>query len=90
MVRLRENIHYPLNGKYSKLHDFLDRAGDAKITLTFSVIEDILQVSLPPSARKHRQWWANGGHSQANAWLDAGFTVAQVDFAGGRVCFERR
>lgn len=34
---------------------------------------------MPESARKHRAWWANGGHIQADAWLEAGWEVGSVN-----------
>jgi hypothetical protein len=41
-------------------------------------IERIISDKLPQSASKYREWWANGGHIQANAWLDAGWKVEYV------------
>ncbi|GAB6390927.1 MAG: hypothetical protein MdMp014T_0300 [Treponematales bacterium] len=47
--------------------------------LTFSDIKRILGFPLPPSASVHRPWWANDvSHSQAKAWLDAGWQVESV------------
>jgi hypothetical protein len=35
---------------------------------------------LPPSARRHRAWWANSpSHVQAHAWLELGRRVEAVD-----------
>lgn len=45
------------------------------MVLSFEEIEDVLGFSLPASASKHSAWWANGGHTQASAWLDAGWLV---------------
>lgn len=42
-------------------------------TFSFEEIEGIIGQSLPDSARRHRSWWANGGHAHARAWLAAGF-----------------
>jgi len=47
--------------------------------LTYEVIEKIIKNDLPNSARKYREWWANGGHTHADAWLDAGFRVDSVN-----------
>jgi hypothetical protein len=35
-------------------------------------------IQFPPSAYKYRAWWGNGGHSQANAWLNAGWRVDKI------------
>ncbi len=76
-------------GKYFKLQGFLKQEQSFGVYLTFSKIEDILQNSLPLSARKYKAWWANGVHSQANAWLGVGFRVAEIDLVHERVRFER-
>lgn len=65
--------------KYAPLKRYLERSSKEKIELTFDEIEEVLKDSLPNSAYKHKPWWANGGHSQADAWLDAGYKVDNVD-----------
>lgn len=63
-------------GKYTPLNTHLMSLPEAQQseTLSFAAIEQILKARLPPSARSHVEvWWANGGHSQADAWLNAGF-----------------
>ena len=49
--------------KYDPLRIFLENAakGVSEMTLTFQQIETILGFTLPPSARRHRAWWANPG-----------------------------
>jgi hypothetical protein len=43
---------------------------------------------LPPSAYRHRAWWANdASHVQARAWLDAGWRVSEVNLDAQRVEF---
>lgn len=51
----------------------------SRIQLTYGEIEEIIRKPLPDSAYKYREWWANGGHSQADAWLDAGWKVEEVN-----------
>lgn len=75
--------------KYDPLCDYLSKADKDNISLTFTEIEDIISDDLPHSARNHRAWWANGGHSQSHAWLNAGYSVIVVDFALERVIFEK-
>lgn len=63
-------------GKYSALSEYLSNipSNQMSVTMTFSEIEKVLGAPLPPSSRSHMaQWWSNGGHSQANSWLHAGF-----------------
>lgn len=65
------------------------REGHEKISLTFEQIEKIIDDKLPPSARKHRNWWANDsvGHTQSQQWLDVGWRVSSVNIAEEKVIF---
>ncbi|GHT97049.1 hypothetical protein FACS1894142_0580 [Spirochaetia bacterium] len=74
--------------KYDLLKTFLQDIRGTSVTLTFHQIESILGSDLPLSASTHRQWWANGGHSQADAWLGAGWEVDGVDL-GTSVTFRK-
>jgi hypothetical protein len=79
-------------GKYGPLADHLRGRGTGEWALSFAEIEDILGFSLPPSARKYREWWGNqagAGHSQASGWQDAGWRVWKVDLGEERVVFQR-
>ena len=60
--------------KYEPLTDYLHtHRGDA-CSLSFLDIERIIGCSLPASAREHRSWWGNDRtHTQARAWMQAGF-----------------
>ncbi|AZR74753.1 hypothetical protein BBF96_00130 [Anoxybacter fermentans] len=73
-------------GKYDPLKDFLKNCNDNSVKLTYKEIEKIIDNVLPDSAYKYREWWANEGHVQANAWLDAGWKVYTVDL-GNYVVF---
>lgn len=42
---------------------------------------------MPKSAYIYDAWWANGGHSQANAWLNAGYKVERANPKKQTVCF---
>ena len=61
------------------------------VALTFSTIESLLGFPLPASARKGEYgWWGNDrSHSQAVAWMSAGYRVAFKDVEKGLVRFER-
>lgn len=60
------------------------------VTLSFQDLEDIIGQGLPPSARRHRAWWANNpGRTLARQWLAAGWRAEQVDLAGERVRLAR-
>jgi len=60
-----------------------------EVRLSFAEIERILGFSLPPSAHDAQPWWSNtrAGHSQAAAWLDAGWKTAGLDLAARQVSF---
>jgi hypothetical protein len=77
-------------GKYDPLFDYLCRASDGRLEMTFSEIEQLVGP-LPASASVYPMWWANeadgGRHVQARAWLNAGREVESVDRATQRVVF---
>ncbi|MBC6438045.1 MAG: hypothetical protein GDA52_07885 [Rhodobacteraceae bacterium] len=78
--------------KYTPLADYLRNQTTQRLTLTFRQIEGILGCPLPPSAYKHRPWWANeaeGNHVQTAGWLAAGWQTADVDMRGQNVTFVR-
>ncbi|MEQ8959203.1 MAG: helix-turn-helix domain-containing protein, partial [Coleofasciculus sp. C2-GNP5-27] len=57
----------------------------------FTEIEEIMNDTLPDSAREKRAWWSNRskGALQASAWMEAGYRVEDVDFAQQRVTFRQ-
>ncbi|MBD2261135.1 DUF4268 domain-containing protein [Pseudanabaena sp. FACHB-2040] len=63
----------------------------SKVSLTFQDIEQIIQDELPPSARQHRNWWANDAvsHTQSQQWLEAGWRVSNVNISEERAVFSR-
>jgi len=65
--------------KYDRLEQYLKNSEKKIETLSYDEIERIIGFKLPSSAYVHRPWWANGGHSQANSWLNAGWKVSSVD-----------
>jgi DNA-binding XRE family transcriptional regulator len=66
--------------KYYPLHEYLrPLPQDKPVTLTFDQVETIIGVSLPPSARASRSWWANSTTPQSRAWLEAGWLMDAVD-----------
>lgn len=80
------------SGAYAPLGEYLSSQRDRhRVSLSFREVESILGRALPTSARKHRAWWGNnaGSHSQARSWLNAGWTVANVDLNGARVSFDQ-
>lgn len=75
--------------KYQSLREHLEASGKAVLILSFAKV-DALVGGLPPSADKHREWWANhAGNSQAKGWMDAGYK-AEPDAARRLVTFRRR
>lgn len=75
--------------KYQPLLEHL-KGSDASVEMTFDEIASMVG-GLPESATKFGQWWENTGHhSQAKAWLEAGYKVASVDRQERRVRFTRR
>lgn len=75
--------------KYDPLFEYLCRAGDGPVTMTFAEIDGLVG-GLPTSATTHPAWWANeidGRRVQAKAWLTAGRDVEHVDRDAGTVRF---
>ncbi len=64
--------------KYIELNRYLKNSSASIIQLSFEQIEKIMQDTLPRSAYVHQAWWSNNyDHSQATAWLNAGY---ETDF----------
>ena len=60
--------------KYEPLADYLRTLSRDTCSLSFLDIERIIGCALPASAREHRSWWGNDRtHTQARAWMLAGF-----------------
>ena len=77
-------------GKYAGLHRHLGGLVEDEWTTTFVDVEAILGRSLPRSARQHRPWWSNTRtHTQAKAWLDAGWRTRGVDTSRETLSFVR-
>jgi hypothetical protein len=81
--------------KYAPLHHFLENAAPnvSEMTLSFRQIEQILQDTLPYTAKHSGPWWANelrsGTHPQSSSWLNAGWEVYAVDRDHQCVRFQR-
>ena len=77
--------------KYDPLRRFLMAQTISEFPMTFREIEGVLGGRLPPSAYKHRPWWANeaANHVHAKAWLIAGYQTEQVDMQSRKLVFKR-
>lgn len=81
-------------GKYQRLYIYLGGLTKQEWRTTFREIESVTGFPLPPSARRHRPWWANqsrgSGHSQALAWGAAGWETAEVDMDAETLLLRRK
>lgn len=70
----------PKGDAYIGLKKYLLKRNEEKITLSFDEIEKIINRKLPNSAYDHPEaWWSNNyDHSQAIAWIDAGYNTDMV------------
>jgi hypothetical protein len=77
---------------YDLLGQYLKRNAAARIPMTFRDVETVIGKKLPASAYGRRPWWANEerGHSQAKAWLEAGYRAEQVDMVAAKLVFVRQ
>lgn len=79
-----------VKSRYAGLGDYLDEQDEDSIELSFQVVEETIGGDLPPSAARHRAWWANTEtHTQARAWLDHGWEVDKVNLDQEAVTFRR-
>jgi hypothetical protein len=75
---------------YVALTAYLERSGKSELKMTFDEVKRINGGYLPYSACKHRAWWANDpSHSQAVAWLNAGYKACDVRMEDQIVHFEK-
>lgn len=80
--------------QYEPLYRWLNGNPNQRVNATFHELEAVLGVRLPRTARNRRQWWANEHaattkHIQCHAWLQAGFSVEEVDLGNEIVTFVR-
>ena len=77
--------------KYQPLLDYLHECDLGEVTLTFAEIEALMNDRLPASARTKRAWWSNRtkGALQAEAWMEAGYRVEDVDLDEQKVTFRQ-
>src|ERR1700734_3125598 len=76
-------------GKYEPLGTFLRGQRKQEVPLTFTEIEKITGVKLPPKAQHHRAWWSNNASNNVmtKVWLEAGYESAQVDMSARKLVF---
>jgi hypothetical protein len=75
--------------KYEPLAERLRQEANERVELTFGQVGSLVG-GLPVSARRFAQWWENTPHhSQARAWLAAGFRVEGADRSREIVRFVR-
>ncbi|WP_063860195.1 DUF6884 domain-containing protein [Paenibacillus sp. Soil724D2] len=68
------------SGKYTPLCTYLNTQEGSIIELMVDQLEELLGFALPTSAKQYRAWWANDvTHSQAKAWIFAGWEVDKVN-----------
>ena len=75
--------------KYHPLFEHLLFLGHGQVTMSFADISAVVGAPLPPSAFAREEWWSNSpnGHSQARAWMRAGYNTSRVDLAARKVTF---
>jgi hypothetical protein len=82
-----------MTNRYEPLRAFLSSISEPVVVMTYDEIENLLGRKLPNTAYgdSWRQWWANTEtHSQALAWLRAGWRVTRPDRANKHVEFRRQ
>lgn len=78
------------DSKYFPLFEYLRQQNQDRVRLSFEAIDRMISGGLPASARRSRAFWSNRsrGAFQAQAWLDAGYWVDDVDMKSGLVTFK--
>ncbi|MDE2134786.1 MAG: hypothetical protein KGM97_08585 [Alphaproteobacteria bacterium] len=77
---------------YDPLEHFLAQQPGDEVPMTFEQFERIIGRKLPHSAYKEgNAWWSNNAtnHSQAKAWLSAGFEAVNVVRKAKKLVFKR-
>ncbi|MEH7378987.1 hypothetical protein V7138_00685 [Bacillus sp. JJ1533] len=76
---------------WSILFDFLNAKKEiSQITLTFEELETILGNKLPESAFVYDAYWRNDNtHSQARAWMSAGWKTIKPNPQERKITFIR-
>ncbi|MBI1351765.1 MAG: DUF262 domain-containing protein [Actinomycetales bacterium] len=75
-------------GKYRALWSWLGDQDRDEIPMSFSDVEEILGMALPPSARNHEaHWYGYEGTALGRAIRDAGWKASQVNLTSERVTF---
>ena len=76
--------------RYRRLAQHLAAQRGAEVHLSFTEIESVSGYVLPPSARRHRPWWANDqSHGEATAWLSEGWQATAVSLDAEHVTYRR-
>lgn len=77
-----------ISPKYRKLADYLRASNEARVTLSYSQLEEILGFTLPDTARRFKaSFWANTKtHSYASSWMAVGYKT-QIDPHSDKVAF---
>ena len=80
-----------MNSKYAPLESHLRDSGRAHVPMTFSEIERVVGLRLPPAAFKHRALWSNnpGNWVMTKAWLAAGYETEKVDMEKRKLVFRK-
>jgi hypothetical protein len=79
-------------GKYDGLERHLKfrAAFTSMVKLSFARMDGLIGSNLPMSAFKDAAWWSNSSSSaHANAWLNAGWEVQEVNLKEGYVTFKK-
>lgn len=84
-----------MTDKFTPLQHYLRglHPSQEEVTLTFELIEGILNDTLPPPAYQDGTWWGNqkqGTQVEEIAWMDAGWMVEIVDLREKWVRFVRQ
>jgi len=78
--------------KYQGLGSYLLSQPFNEVPMTFSEIERVTGVKLPPKAQLHRAWWSNNpsNNVMTKVWLAAGFQTERVDMVSRKLIFKRK
>ena len=88
---LCDRAPHVMAGRYQRLRRYLEALRENEWRATFDQVEKVVGTDLPPSARKYPAWWSNTtSHSQALAWMKAGWATRNVAVAERSVVFERK
>ena len=85
-----EKVDVESIARYNPLRDYLSSYRARQLNLSLEHIENIIGAKLDTAAYTLKSWWKNDPKNpQANAWLEAGWEVDDIDLRQRGILFKK-